>query len=296
MRTTLTFAMTALAVISMHSTSKAADIRLCTGSSSGVYYAAGDSIKTFAGQSLPIKNVETGGTIDNLERLLDLDASDPKACDAMIGQPDGPVYISRQSPAKVKKLRKIADLHREYLHVLCNKASGVDDLKSFSGNTKYTLDVGVTGSGAWLIWQNIVSQDSSYADVPVKNEGGMLALSSVAAGDTTCMLAPSGLRTGIVMEADNTFGDQVVLAAADSKTFVKATDIKGEQLYSFSDIPKRTYGKSLQTGFFGGAVSTIGWNAAVYVNTDRVDPAILPKLIQQVSRAALQIKAEYGSK
>lgn len=272
----------------------ASEIRLCTGGASGVYYAAGDSIRAFAGSTVPIKTVETGGTIDNLERLLDLDPSDPKACDAMIGQPDGPVLIARQSPAKVKKLRKIADLHREYLHVLCNKASGVDDLTDLASETKYSLDVGVTGSGAWLIWQNIVAEDSSYGNVPVKNEGGMLALSSVAAGDTTCMLAPSGLRTGIVMEADNTFGDQVTLAAADDSDFVKAKDIKGEQLYSFADIPKRTYGKSLQTGFFGGAVETIAWNAAVYVNTDRVDPAVLPKLITMVSRAALQIKADYS--
>lgn len=272
----------------------AAEIRLCTGGSSGVYYAAGESIKAFAGQTIPMRNVETGGTIDNLERVLDLDATDPKACDAMIGQPDGPVYIARQSPAKVKKLRKIADLHREYLHVICNKASGVDDLTDLAGNTKYTLDVGVTGSGAWLIWQNIIAQDSSYANVPVKNEGGMLALSSVAAGDTTCMLAPAGLRTGIALEADNTFGDQVVLAGADDKDFTRATDIKGEQLYTFGDIPKRTYGKSLQTGFFGGAVKTISWSAGVHVNTDRVDPATLPKLIREVSRAALQIKAEYS--
>ncbi len=272
----------------------AAEIRLCTGSATGVYYAAGESIKAFAGQSVPIRNVETDGTIDNLERVLDLAPTDPKACDAMIGQPDGPVYIARQSPAKVKKLRKIVDLHTEYLHVLCNKASGVDDLTDLAGNTKYTLDVGVAGSGAWLIWQNIIAEDSSYANVPPKNEGGMLALSSVAAGDTTCMLAPSGLRTGIVLEADNTFGDKVTLAAADDNDFVKATDAKGEKVYSFADIPKRTYGKSLQTGFFGGAVKTITWNAGVYVNTDRVDPAILPKLIREVSRAALQIKAEYS--
>ncbi|MER9768960.1 hypothetical protein NKJ09_23180 [Mesorhizobium sp. M0189] len=105
-----------------------ADIRLCTGSASGVYFAAGQEIVKMAGKNMPVTVVETEGTIDNLQRVLDLPADSPDACDAMIGQPDGPVYIGRQSPAKIKKLRQVGGLHREYLQVLCSKASGVDDL------------------------------------------------------------------------------------------------------------------------------------------------------------------------
>lgn len=279
-----------------HTPSLAADpLRLCTGAETGVYYAAGDTIKSMGGTTLAMTNAASGGTLDNLDRVLDVAATDPRGCDFMIGQPDGATYIARQSPAKVKKLRKVADLHREYLHVLCGKNSGVDDLSDLAADPKkFSLDIGEAGSGAWLVWQNIVSEDSSYADIPVRNEGGILALSSVAAGDTSCMLVTAGLKNGTVNEADNTFGDNVKLVPANDKDFNDAVDIKGDPLYSYVDIPSGTYPQSLQTGLFGSAVSTISWNAAVYVSTDRVDAKSLSKLIGVVSRAANGIRAEHG--
>lgn len=272
----------------MFGVSRAEDkIRLCTGGTSGVYYAAGETIRSMAGNSLKIENVATTGTIDSLGKLLDSDE-----CDATIAQPDGPVMIARQSPAKAKKLRKIADLHREYLHVLCGRDSEVEDLSDLS--PKNSLDVGAPGSGAWLLWQNILAEDDYYASVPVKNEGGILALSAVASGDTTCMIVPAGLRNGTVNEADVTFGDSIKLVGANDKDFNDAVDIKGEPLYEYVGIPSGVYKNKLQTGLFGSSVSTISWKAAVYVNTDRVSPDVLGKFIQVVSRSANGIKAEYG--
>ncbi|TJW14589.1 MAG: hypothetical protein E5W82_10345 [Mesorhizobium sp.] len=271
-----------------------ADIRLCTGSSSGVYFAAGQEIVKMAGKNMPVTVVETEGTIDNLQRVLDTPADSPEACDAMIGQPDGPVYIGRQSPAKIKKLRQVGGLHREYLQVLCSTASGVDDLGDIADG-KRSLAIGEPGSGAWLIWQNIVAEDDSYAKVPVTNEGGIIALSAVSSDVTTCMLRAAGLHDGTVMEADATFGDSVVLAEANDKDFNDATDIGGKPLYAYVDIPSGTYPKSLQTGIFGSSVSTISWLAGVYVNTDRfTDQKQLAAFIQAVARASLGVKAEYG--
>lgn len=130
------FLLSAMAVACFSTSAIAAPIRLCTGAESGVYFAAGDAVAKMAGKTLNVINVASEGTIDNLERVLDLDPSDPQACDAMIGQPDGPVYIGRSSPAKVKKLRQVASLHREYLHVLCGKKAGVDDLSDLPGDGK----------------------------------------------------------------------------------------------------------------------------------------------------------------
>ncbi len=283
-----------LAAMFMASAAHADAIRLCTGSETANYYAAGEAIKRMAGNALPVTVVETEGTIDNLNRVLDLDASDPQACDAMIGQPDGPVYIARSSAGKVKRLRQVGSLHREYLHVLCSKASGVDDLGDIAGG-KYSLAIGEPGSGAWLIWQNIIVEDESYASVPVTNEGGILALSAVASDSTTCMLVPAGLGNGTVMEADTSFGDSVVLADANDRDFDDALDIAGKPLYAYVSIPSGTYPRSLQTGFFGSKVSTISWLAGVYVNTERFpDQKKLSAFIQAVSRASVGIKAEFG--
>lgn len=289
------FLMAAFAVIAAGTAAQANQIRLCTGAESGNYYAAGDAVAKVAGKTLKVINVATEGTIDNIERVLDLDPADPEACDAMIGQPDGPVYVGRSSPAKVKKLRQIASLHREYLHVLCGKKSGVDDLSDLPDDpAKYSIAIGEAGSGAWLIWQNIVAEDDSYGKVPVRNEGGVLALSAVASGETTCMLVPAGLRNGTVNEADQVYGDTVILAGADDRDFDNAKDIKGDTLYEFRDIPKGTYPSSLQTGWFSSR-KTISWNAAIFVNTDRIDPKVLPAFIQATARAAAAVKAEYGN-
>lgn len=285
----------AMAVVFLSTEAKAASIRLCTGAESGNYFAAGDAVAKMAGKSLSVVNVPTEGTIDNLERVLDLDPADPQACDAMIGQPDGPVFVGRSSPAKVKKLRQVATLHREYLHVLCGKKSGVDDLSNLPDDpAKYSVAIGEPGSGAWLIWQNIVAEDESYGKVPVRNEGGVLALSAVSSGETTCMLVPAGLKNGTVNEADQVYGDTVLLAGANDRDFDDATDIKGDPLYEYRDIPKGTYPKSLQAGWFSSR-STISWPAAIFVNTDRIDAKTLPAFVSAAARAAQGVKAEYGN-
>jgi TRAP-type uncharacterized transport system substrate-binding protein len=192
----------------------------------------------------------------------------------------------------VKKLRQVASLHREYLHVLCNKQSGVDDLGDLeSAPDKYRIAIGEQGSGAWLVWQNLVSEDSDYGAVPVSNEGGIMALSSVSSGDTTCMLVPAGLKNGTVMEADSTFGDTIALVGANDKDFDDALDMKGQPLYEYAKIPGDVYPKSFD---YWSDVKTISWLAGVYVNIDRVDQKSLATFIQAASRSASGIKAEFG--
>lgn len=242
----LILGLTTAALAALSATAHAADtVRLCTGAADGVYFNAGKMIKSMGGKTLNIEIVETEGTIDNMDRMLSLPTDDPGACDAMIGQPDGPVYLSRTAPSKLKQIRQIASLHREYLQVLCNKASGVDDLGDLENDPKaYRIAIGEQGSGAWLIWQNLVTEDSDYGEIPVSNEGGILALSSVQSGDTTCMLVPAGLPNPTVTEADANFGDSVQLVGANDKDFDDAVDIKGKPLYEYSSIPGSTYPSS----------------------------------------------------
>lgn len=290
----LTLGLMAAALACIATPSLAADpIRLCTGGSTGNYFAAGEMIQRMAGNTLAVQVVETEGTIDNMERMLTIAADDPKACDAMIGQPDGPVYLSRTSAAKAKRIRQVASLHREYLHVLCNKESGVDDLGDLESDPdKYRIAIGDAGSGAWLVWQNLTAEDDDYAAVPVSNEGGILALSSVSSGDATCMLVPAGLKNGTVNEADNTFGDTVALVGANDRDFDDAVDIKGKPLYQYAKIPGSTYPTSFN---YWSDVQTITWLAGVYVNIDRFkDQKRLASFTTIVNRAAGSIKAEFG--
>lgn len=271
----------------------AAIIRLCTGGEGGTYLPAGGIIKSMTGNTLNIEVVETEGTVDNMRRMIDLPADDPAACDAMIGQPDGPVYLSRTAPAKAKRLRQIASLHREYLHVLCNKDSGVDDLGDLESDpAKYKLAIGDEGSGAWLIWQNLTAEDTDYAEIPVSSEGGTLALSAVQSGDATCMLVPGGLKNGTVAEADANLGDSIQLVGANDRDFDDAVDIKGKPLYEYASIPGSAYPISFN---YWSDVKTISWLAGVYINPDRFkDKKVLTAFTQAAMRSANSIKAEFG--
>lgn len=270
----------------------ASPIRLCTGAPEGNYAAAGGEIQKMAGKAISITVVNTDGTIDNLERLLDLPADHPEACDAMIGQPDGPAYIARKAPAKVKKLRQVAELHDEYLQVLCGRASGVDDLSDLEGMDGASIAIGEVGSGSWLVWQNIIAEDADYGRIVPRDESGALALSAVAAGDTTCMVVSAALGYSTVQEADNLYGDRVRLVDADDSDFNDAVNIKGEDLYTFRSF-SGVYPRSLQTGW-GTGVDTIAWRAAVYVNVERVSKADLSGFITAANRAAVGIKAEFN--
>ena len=273
----------------------AGTVRLCTGASDGNYAQAGDMIaKAKNSPSLTIQVVkDTGGTWGNIERTVSLDPSDPSACDAMIGQPDGPALLKREEPAKAAKLIKVGDLHREYLHVLCNKEADIGELEDLEGDSSYSVAVGAEGSGGWLVWQNFIAEDSDYDAIVAKNIGGIDAVADVAFGGTTCMLVPAGLRNGTVLEAGRDFGDQVTLVQAQDKDFNDAVAIDGKPLYTFSEIPGDAYEESFTAGW-GGAVDTISWRAEVYVNPDRVSAQDKSALIRAVAQARKQAIAAFG--
>lgn len=269
-------------------------ITLCTGKSGDPYAIAGDMIANMAkgDPNFELKVVkDTGGTWGNIQRTVV-----GEGCDAMIGQPDGAAYLKRQSPAQAAKLKPIAELHTEYLHALCSKASGVDDvgdLESSPAANGYSIALGDNGSGAWLIWQNFVAEDDDYGKVPVKNESGDVALASVASGETTCMLVPAALGNATVRAADELYGDGLVLAGVNDSDFNDATDPQGKPLYTWATIPSGTYGKALQ-GWFSGR-DTISWKAKVYVNPDRLpDATALSAFIRAIMKAKPGIVANFG--
>lgn len=287
----------ALAVSLMTISAQAAQtIRLCTGAAGGPYAEAGKMIAAMArgDQSISIEIVtDTGGTWGNIQRTVLGDG-----CDAMIGQPDGAAVLKRQNPGAAADLKPVADLHREYLHALCSKESGVDDIGDLESDPKgngYSIALGEPGSGAWLIWQNFIAEDEDYGKVPVKNEGGVIALASVAANETTCVLQPAALGNSMVRQADEQFGDGLLLAGVNDRDFDDAADPQGKPLYTYQEIPSGTYKISLQAGWFVGDTDTISWLAKVYVNPQRVtDQKALTSFITAVARARPGIQAQYG--
>lgn len=272
-------------------------IRLCTGADTGNYFAAGKTIAQMAPKSVKVEVQTSEGTLDNLDRTFSTAKDDPQACDAFIGQPDGPSFLKRTKPASVATLRQVGTLHREYLQVLCGKASGVDDLGDLEGSNKFTLAVGEPGSGTWLVWQNFLAEDKAYEKVPTTAEGGDLALSAVASGQTSCMLVAAGIPNGTVSKANDYYADQLVIVPADDKDFNDALDVQGRPLYSYDfDLQgsKAVYPKLLGGTFSYSKVETVSWNAGVYVNTERLSKDQLSGLINAVMVATPRITAAFG--
>lgn len=290
------FSLAYLTILAFSTVAHAAptEIRLCTGSDGGPYAEAGKMIAGMVKNdpNISIKVVvDTGGTWANIQKTILGDE-----CDAMIGQPDGAALLKRQNPGAAMKMKPVADLHREYLHALCSKDSGVGDVGDLESDPKgngYSIALGDTGSGAWLIWQNFVAQDADYGAVPVSTDGGVIALSAVASNETTCLLQPAALGNSVVRQADEQFGDGLALVGVNDRDFDNATDPQGKPLYEYSKIPSGTYPNSLQ-GWFSGK-STVTWLAKVYVNADRLSAdKPLGSFITAVARAKPAIQAKYG--
>lgn len=291
------FFLSSLAALAMSAAAHSAptEVRLCTGTDGGPYAVAGKMIAAMAKDDTNVSIkvvVDTGGTWGNIQKTILGDT-----CDAMIGQPDGAALLKRQNPSAAAIMKPFGDLHREYLHALCSKASGVTDIGDLESDPKgngYSIALGNTGSGAWLIWQNFIAEDADYASVPVTDEEGVIALASVASGSgTTCVLQPAALGNSVVNQADEQFGEGLILAGVNDKDFNDAADPQGKALYEFSKIPSGTYPKSLQ-GWFSGK-TTVTWLAKVYVNTERLsNQKVLGAFITAVARAKPGIQAQYG--
>lgn len=290
------------AIAAMTAAAHASDLTLCTGGEGGPYNQIGGAIASTLRQSgLDVKVVVTNGTWDNIERSTGIAGKQPTqadydsgtACQAFIGQPDGYSALKRKNPGEAKKLVEVGKLHTEYLHVLCNKESGYDDLGQLAGRTDVTLSIGAPGSGASLIWENFIAEDDSYANVPTNTDSGDDAVLNVANGTTTCMLVPAGVPNKVVLDADELFGEQLVLAGANDKDFNDAVDSLGKPLYAYSEIPSGTYDKHLQ-GWFS-AKDTVTWKAAAFVNTERLtDKNVKGKLIRAIAQIRPWAAKEFG--
>lgn len=296
------FALSAVVMSSATYAGEKLRVNLCTGGEGKPYHLTGEYIAGFLKDSknIDIHVVTSKGTWDNIERTVlepqtESTVASGESCHAFIGQPDGAVLLKRKNPAAAAKLRIIGNGPREFLHVLCSKESGVDDLSDLAGDNSKSIALGANGSGAWLIWQNFISEDKSYAEVQVTNEEGAIGLSSVASNTTTCMLVPAAIGNATMLQADNDFGDQLTLAGANDKDFNDAVNIDGKPLYKWQEIPSGTYPANLQ-GWFSSK-DTIAWQAGVYVNTDAFsnNQKALEELVTAVAKAKPAIKKAFGT-
>jgi NMT1 family protein len=282
---------------------EAGTVRLCTGTKGtedrpGVYYQVGRMIKGYETDRTKIEVVaDTGGTGDlgngNIWRTVVLDAVDPQACDAFIGQPDAVAVLKRRDAVRAKKLRVVNKMHREYVQAACGRDSGVSDLEDLEDRTDRTIALGPLGTGAWATWTNFGIEDPGYAVTPTERYEGANAMSMVANGEVSCFMRVAGLPDPVFAAADEAYGERIWMVELTDGDFNDAEDLDGSALYEWRDIPSGTY-PALQDSWGSDAIETISMLARVYLNTDRVSDADADVFVTAVNEARKKAVAKFG--
>ena len=255
------------------------DLRLCTASATGNYYASGQEIaRQVVRSGIKVQLMETAGSMDNLEKMA------ANECDASIVQKDA--YLVYQDLHRGERLdiRWPRHLYDEFVHLVCRRDSGIESIQDLSTpSASHTLLIGPPGSGSAITWGSFMLLAPTYAGVKTEDIGADEALQRVRSGGASCLMFISGLRSRYSSIIDQS-GDLLGLASVDDSDFGKAK-FAGQPIYAFKDIPKGTY--DMLQAPSGSAVETLTVKAMFIVNSDWAEsfPNAFDLLIEGLARA-----------
>ncbi|WP_316196717.1 TAXI family TRAP transporter solute-binding subunit [Bradyrhizobium sp. SZCCHNS3053] len=283
MKKFLIAAMAIAGALSMSVSAQAADkFRLCTGNASLNYYAAGQHVKRHA----PLVDViESKGAIDNLDKVT------AGECEGAFVQSDALLVYSSKNAKAISALQRAGVLYQEQANMICNR-------KAFPGsrmvdlNENFTVAIGEPGSGANTTWAAFVQADKKrYGKVRTDTASGNLALSMVSDGsEVQCALIITALNAPFLRNEAPKYADSIVLVGTDDRDMANgAKDARGQQVYTYGEIPSGTYRGIQPTGTFGGSksVGTIQLDAVFVANREWIasHPAEFDKVLQGFANA-----------
>jgi TRAP transporter TAXI family solute receptor len=253
------------------------DLRLCTASAIGNYYASGQEIERQVKLGgIKVELMETDGSMDNLKRMA------ANECDAGIVQIDAYLVYQEVHADQRLDIRRPQHLYDEFLHLVCRTDSGIDSIEDLADQAEgHTLQVGPSQSGSAITWQSITLMDASYSEVKTGEQGGKNALELLQDAQASCLAFVSGLRSKY-SSTINQSGSQLKLVAIDDGDLVKAK-FAGQPIYTFEDVPAETY-PNLQAN---GAVESLTVRAIFIVNSAWAEafPSAYKILFNGVERA-----------
>jgi len=234
-------------------------LKLCTGSAKGNYYAAGQEVaRQVARDDIAVELVETGGSMDNMQKMADGD------CDAGFAQVDAYLRYQAVNQGSRLEVEWPRQLYDEYVHLVCRRDTGVESIKDLAGRSKsFSLMVGAPGSGSAITWDSFTRLSPDYLDVETHEADGNEALQSINEAKASCLMFVSGLRSKYASQVNNS-GASLRLVSVDDRDFKKAKHI-GKPIYDFQDIPKETYRK-LQSPS-GDSIETLTVRAAMIISS-----------------------------
>ncbi len=255
------------------------DLRLCTAFATGNYHASGQEIaRQVKSSGIGVQLVETTGSMDNLEKMA------AGECDAGIVQKDA--YLLYQNLHRNERLdiRRPRHLYDEFVHLVCGRDSGIESIQDLSGGPgAHTLLVGPAQSGSAITWESFTLLDETYSGVKRHNSPQDRALQILRAGEASCLMFVSGLRSGYAADMDGSAGLLRLVAVDDDE--LDEAKFAGQRTYSFQDIPADTYA-GLQAPS-GDAVKTLVVRAIFIVRSEwaKAFPDAFDLLIEGLARA-----------
>ena len=248
-----------IAMLVFKNPASAADqvLRVCAGSPTGNYtFAANEISKRLNGVFTDVEIIETGGSLDNLRRLM---AGD---CDMGIVQSDVNDLFRMENPKALGELDKFANLYTEYVHVLCPVNSDWDSISDV-GNNNGKLIVGPDGGGSAETWRALRTANTAYdKSERIPDSVGIEAARKVKDSNDTCMLWVSGLNSPDMQAANlmsvNTRDREPALRLidVDDSDFKEIKGSDGAPMYHFEKIIRRDPGQ--KPGVYNNLIDD-GW-------------------------------------
>lgn len=271
------------------SAAAAADLTICTGAKTGTYYNAGLQLASKAKGSIEAQVIETKGAVDNIDRML------KGECQAAFVQSDTYAGWKSQNPGESLNFTRLAALYDEYVHLVCNRTSGISALSKLYGTTNRKVLTGLPKSGGeatWFSWVGVKQKD--LGSVATDRIGGTQATLAVSDGsEAQCFLFVAGLNTRAIKDVDRSSSDHLALVSVDDDVILKIVDPATKKpVYEAADIPSGTYPNLQPSGTFWGTkpVSTMKVKALLIVRADWGDDAKLQALSTAVMQATPSIR------
>lgn len=234
-----------------------------TGSKDKVYNKAGNLLVKFLNPTVTAAAAITGGSVDNLDRLI------AGTVDGAFVQND--VLRTYGDARALAVVVRTASVYKEYLHLLCNRASGITALSQLT--EKHTIAAGSPRSGTRQTWQTFVDANAKYAKVQVSTSDDVVALTSAADGtEVTCALIVAGMNAPVIAKDARGLADKIVLATIDDDKLTSLKDTKGRPVYEEATISAKAYPALAPRGWFSGKdIQTISVDAVFVTSQNWID-------------------------
>lgn len=247
-------------------------LRVCTGLTGGNYEYTVKKLQETLGSDVQVEVVNTAGSTENIKKMNSGD------CDASMVQSDA-LYVYNKDVGEVKAT-KVADMYREYVHFLCRRDSGINDLGGLNETTK--VMIGAPGSGANVTWRGMVLADKEfggdyYSKIPTINGKGKTSdLAKLISDDGAACMIYVGTPGNKLMSMDaNKLGAQLVLNPVQDKDFDDPTmkTPKGNvSIWTPAELSYDSYKDIMPSGVFGRKnVETVGVTAVFMIADEWMD-------------------------